>query len=618
VLTQYGSTPLGRIPQLDARENLELAEAIAHGELPREPFYRAPLYALTLAPAAARMPARSLPDVARAVNLLAHLLATFAVFKLAAALWKSERAALLGALLYGVHPVALHFAGDALDTSLGIGLFCAGLAAAAAQLQRPRLAVLAGLLFGLATIARPHFLPVLLCWGALSAFQSVRLAPRLGALWLTAALVAAAAPLAAIGAWNLKISGEFAVLPWQGPYNLWKANGPGANGRYFEHDAVLGHDDVYSNPTRRESELLYARATGASPPLDRHAVNRYWTSRTLAHVTANPAAWMKLMLAKAFYFANDFEQYNVRTYHVHRARLPSLHWNPLGFGLLAVAATFALVAHRAWRRIEVRGLALLAGAYLAGAMLYYASDRFRLPLAPVLAACAGGVLLRADSTRAYIAAIAAAAAIAVLSFWPLPRALRDATVHTDYYMLAAASNEVGDYAEAASLATEALAVAPGNRGAHEAACIARYNLLLVEPLPDATRMPALREARAHCMEATHSEAARQIGAVLDWSVGREAEALAVLRAQSGRTDELGARARAIRAVLHDLPVATIRAGADASAFDLLHAALAGSATACERIAGAGSPAVAARLAALAVMFRMAHPPCQGPAARIDG
>src|SRR5271165_6939079 len=48
-LDWYLGTPLGRVPVLDERENLDLAAAIAGGSLPAAPFYRAPGYALALA-----------------------------------------------------------------------------------------------------------------------------------------------------------------------------------------------------------------------------------------------------------------------------------------------------------------------------------------------------------------------------------------------------------------------------------------------------------------------------------------------------------------------------------------------------------------------------------------
>ena len=48
-LTWYLGTPLGRVPVLDERENIDLALAIAGRTLEHVPFYRAPGYALVLA-----------------------------------------------------------------------------------------------------------------------------------------------------------------------------------------------------------------------------------------------------------------------------------------------------------------------------------------------------------------------------------------------------------------------------------------------------------------------------------------------------------------------------------------------------------------------------------------
>ncbi|HEY4988614.1 MAG TPA: hypothetical protein VII09_02350, partial [Opitutaceae bacterium] len=48
-LNWYMGTPLGRVPVLDERENIDLANAIFNGALPAAPFYRAPGYALLLA-----------------------------------------------------------------------------------------------------------------------------------------------------------------------------------------------------------------------------------------------------------------------------------------------------------------------------------------------------------------------------------------------------------------------------------------------------------------------------------------------------------------------------------------------------------------------------------------
>ena len=50
--------------------------------------------------------------------------------------------------------------------------------------------------------------------------------------------------LGAFGAFNYVIAGDFRVTPWQGAYNLWAANRPGAHGRYFDEGEVQGRRRV--------------------------------------------------------------------------------------------------------------------------------------------------------------------------------------------------------------------------------------------------------------------------------------------------------------------------------------------------------------------------------------
>ena len=66
--------PLVRSPVLDAREIVDLALAIAQGELPREPFYRAPGYAWLLSLLLrAGVSEATLPTLAVLINAMLHL-----------------------------------------------------------------------------------------------------------------------------------------------------------------------------------------------------------------------------------------------------------------------------------------------------------------------------------------------------------------------------------------------------------------------------------------------------------------------------------------------------------------------------------------------------------------
>src|SRR5206468_10165252 len=91
----------------------------------------------------------------------------------------------------------------------------------------PRAAALAGLLFGLAALTRAaqvYFLPLLSLWLVL--VHRERLRAALSAAWIVPAVA-----LLVILPWtvrNTRLHGGFVLIETNGPYNLWRGNGPGA------------------------------------------------------------------------------------------------------------------------------------------------------------------------------------------------------------------------------------------------------------------------------------------------------------------------------------------------------------------------------------------------------
>jgi hypothetical protein len=467
-LLGFWRTPFGMWPVLDAQENLVIARSLAAGTLPAEPYYRAMLYPAVLASMLATgIPPDKLPVAAGLLGLGCHALSTLLVYWSARVLWRGEgqsRVSLLAAALFGLNPVAVYFAGELLDATFALTLALAGVHGvlrareAATGWRAAAWGGAAALGFGLATLARPHYLPVLAASPFLLAFTS----PAAHLRWrapLAGAAVGLAVLLASAGVqWAHR--GHFAVVPWQGAYNLWAANKPTANGKYFAQELTGGLDvGEQRNPTRVESELLYARATGL-PPTDVPAMNRYWRGLFLAHVRDAPVAWLGLMARKAYYLVNTFEQYNNKTFAYQRTLSPWLRWNPLHWGLtfvLAVAGAAVL-----WRGTDRRGAAILvagiAFVYGAGTILYFPGDRFRLPLLPLAALFAGGAI-RLGEARAWgrpyqVKAGLAVAAAAFLTYTPFLDAWDESTVVMDKVLLATAASQVGDDRRAAEVVRE--------------------------------------------------------------------------------------------------------------------------------------------------------------------
>ncbi|MBX9605361.1 MAG: glycosyltransferase family 39 protein [Gammaproteobacteria bacterium] len=511
-LLWYSATPLGLYPVLDGREQLALAGAIARGELPHEPFYRAPLYPALIAQVIdLGAGARDLPLLVRLLNALLHLLNAALVWRLALRVWRAPRAAALAAMLAGLSPVALFFAADPLDitlaTSFMLGACLATVRATEDEQGASTSLALAGALLGAALLTRPQMLLVV---GALAlcAWQG---SPAGRAQRLLAASLPVLALALAMGAINLRVGGSFAVLPWQGAYNLWAANGPEADGRYFVQRERLAMYTEGVNPARVESERLY-RAANPGAPDDPASMSRYWQARTLAALRAEPLRWLELEARKAWYLLNDFEQYDLKTYFVHKAQSPWLRWNPLGWGVLLVGAVLALGLRGLPRAGRV--VVLFSFAYGASLLLSYVSARFRLPLAPLLAVLAGGVLANGVEAVHWRRALPVAALTATLTFWPLPAAERERTVVQDYLLEARAALMVGDTTIAVQRARQALTRAPRDEAAREVLCVAPFNAWLHGPLaPD----PALRTACADA--APFSPVARRALGVLAWRAG---------------------------------------------------------------------------------------------------
>jgi hypothetical protein len=391
-LAWYRETPLGQVPVLDEQENLAFAEAIVRGELPAEPFYRAPGYALLLAAVrAAGVPAASLFHAALAVGAILHALNAHLIARVAHAWFGGRRAPLLAGLLYALHPVLVHYSTQALDAVPALFFFLLGLAAIAPSLAGQTESATpawrwlgASCAWAVAAMFRPNYL---LLWGVLPLLAAWiwrhRRSPR-GVL----AAASGAIVFGAVAGWQWRVSGVPGVLPWQGPYNLWAANQPGTHGRYYVQRHTLPAAVARQNPARAESITLYRQETGTAPE-DIPALNAHWRKRFLDHVRQHPLAWLGLLARKSYALLNDWEQYNNKTFAFHQARSPWLRWNPLGWGVLLVLAIAGVVRLAQIAPAALVSVAAIAAAAAASAVLFFVSARFRLPLAALATVLAG-------------------------------------------------------------------------------------------------------------------------------------------------------------------------------------------------------------------------------------
>ena len=520
----YGQTALGLVPGADDRELLALARQMAAGSLPPEAFYRAPGYPALLALALhLGLPDGALLGFARLLNSLCHLLTTALCFQISHRLWQRPAAAWLSAALIGFNPVLLHFAGDALDVTLAISLTMLGLRALIPPAGRPPALAQSAFWWGAATLCRPQLL--LLC--ALPPLLALAGKPRRMSRLARASLPALAL-FALLGALNFKLAGDFRLLPWQGAYNLWSANKPGAHGRFFEQTLTIDSYDETANPARLESEALYRQEMPGSPA-DYATQSNYWRAKTFRAIAADPAAWLGLMAQKLRYLLAGEEQYNNKTYAFHKARSPWLRVNPIGWTLIFTLSMMALLLHaeRAASRTLMLAIALIA----AGVLLFYVSDRFRAPLVPVLAVAAGGIVDWRRHLHRWRALVGGGAALAVACF-PVGYDPTQ-TVVQDQLMLASSANALGRYEEASRAIDAASLRAPERPATIALRCVIRFNLWLTAGTADETGWASdCRRA------ATWSATARLRAAQADWRDGKRAAAVSVWRDLAASTGPL--------------------------------------------------------------------------------
>jgi 4-amino-4-deoxy-L-arabinose transferase-like glycosyltransferase len=548
-LNWYLDTPLGQVPVLDEREQLNLAETIFRGLLPHEAFYRAPGYALVLAVfRALGTPATALFPAALAFGVVLHAINAVLIGRIAR-IWFNRRTGTVAGLLFALHPVFIHYSTQALDAVPALTLFLAGLTAVAGTFAKHSPPfhpwtrwLTASVFWATATLTRPNYfivwltLPLLAIFFAETPTRKRAVLAALGGVFV----------FAAMASWQYSVSGTAGFLPAQGAYNLWSANRPGSNGRFYSQQISLTGVGGQENPARVESALLFAAETGR-PPADLDELNRHWRERFVGEVSLHPVTWSGLVVRKTYALLNDWEQYNNKTFAFHRDRSPWLHWNPISWGVVFVLAVVGLMRLRAENPRVVPALALLVLSVAASIVLFFVSARFRLPLAALLTLLGGAALAAPTFWRAAMRSgpgrfLAPIALVGALTFSRFDQVRDRTTFVQDHVLLARAADTAGQDATAWTEANAALAIFPTHPDANRIAVASFFNLLLQG------RAPSAAEGRwvENCQQLLRSAAddapdLQAIAALALWRTGDAVTALREWRALDQTPSAIAAR-----------------------------------------------------------------------------
>jgi len=532
-------------PILDGGEVLDQARAIAAGNYGTEPFFVPPLYPALLSFALkAGLKEAMLPDIARGLNFLCHLVSTLSVTYIARRVWRSRRCGFSAGLLWGLNPVALHFAGDPLPVNLAVCLLLLGCCGAAQMLRRrgPRLwgVLICASCWSLVFLTVPQGI-VLLPLCPLLALIVVR-GTRNKSIATIFSIVISIAVFGGFAYTNHKISGQLEFVPLQNAFDFWMANRPGSHGRYPQRLVAARSFDESTLTARVESERLYAEE---NPPLvttDYSVINRYWRSQAWNYIRDHTNRFLNHLSDKFLYLVNNFEQYDNKTYFLHKQRSPWLAFNPISWGLLLVMAGAGVCL--AWARPVTRTVIAVAIFYAIAVLAFFVSARERLPLVPILAVFSGWVgrprfQFMLANRRSTIAAIVAAIVVGVVTFAPLPENERTETVVFDHLGMARAATALGDYLLAVRHAEAAAAYQPHSALALETLCLTRYRYWrAIAPKYPVTE--TAEETLAACENAARvlsSNQAAYVSAVYLWRKGNAQKALDIWYRLADSTSE---------------------------------------------------------------------------------
>lgn len=423
-----------------------------------EVFYQAPLYPYFLA-VVYKVLGRDL----WAVRLLQAVVGSLSCVLVA---WSGrrffdERTGWLAGVLLACYGPAIYFDGLLQKGVFGGLLMSAFLASLALAAARPSVfaAGVVGVVLGLFALARENALllpPVAGVW-----------------LWMTtrrlrvpAALLAGLAlVLVPVGLRNQALGGRFLVTTSQAGTNFYIGNHEGADGRYRPLRPGRG-GPAYE---RTDATELAERALGRD--LTPAEVSGYWMDRGLAHARERPAAWLGLLLRKAYLVLHAREIMDTDSLEAYRehswvlaatSRLVHFGW------LLPLAIVGAYDRRREWQRLWV--LYCVPATMAAAVALFFVMGRYRFPLVPVLALfAAAGILglvedLRARNPRRIAGSVGLLLATAVVANVPLSDPVDPRTV--TFYEVGSTLLDEGELERAREELERALRFDPGFADAH--------------------------------------------------------------------------------------------------------------------------------------------------------
>ncbi|UCD94698.1 MAG: tetratricopeptide repeat protein [Candidatus Zixiibacteriota bacterium] len=395
-LLQYRSNPAFDFPMVDELWHLRWAREIIGGNFwGDEALFRGPLYPYLLA-FFLKITGSSLFWT----RLLQMIIASFSavmVYLLGRKLI-SGKVGIIAGLTYAAYGTMIFYEAMLLIPVIFVllNLIAAYLMVIYKGRYQPGRWFLAGIVLGLAAIARPNILllaPFFLVWIYLGFLdlKNIRRRFLITLVYLAGILI----PVFSVTLRNYVVTGEPILISSQGGVNLYIGNNPDTEGLTMlmpelRLDESLAWDD-FTAATREVAEAEAGRKLTAAEE------SSFWTKKALKFIWQNPATFLAITLKKTVYFLVGFENsdqtdiYHSRTYS---SLFSILLWKKLicfPFGLIFPLAVVGMAV--CWpKRKELALFYVFIIGYIPTVVLFLVTARHRLPVIPfILIFAAAGV-----------------------------------------------------------------------------------------------------------------------------------------------------------------------------------------------------------------------------------
>jgi 4-amino-4-deoxy-L-arabinose transferase-like glycosyltransferase len=299
-----------------------------------------------------------------------------------------RKVALWSGVAMAAFPTLIYFEGEVMITTLATMLYtiAAYRLYLAVKVPTIKAVALAGLAFGLAAIARPTILPLLIlfpiCFLIKYRIRSWKKAVRWSIILICAALV----PIIPVTLTNIAKGGEFVLLSSQGGVNFYIGNGAKADGITVMAPGPNVRFGKYKDNIWTSSMDEAKRRTGKE--MSQSAISSFWYSEALTEISEDVPRAMLLYLKKVYFFWHGQEIFNNKSLYYsgeYSWLMLTMMWKflinfPSGllFPLAFLGAFFAVRDRREdWSPVL---FLVVYGLVVAG---FFVCARFRQPIVPV-------------------------------------------------------------------------------------------------------------------------------------------------------------------------------------------------------------------------------------------